>query len=193
MSTFMGTFVRNILCFFRYYSTDQTGKKPLKYDLQPEESLPEFEKGKSAEELYQARVLEANMYLDHDLYNESLFLYKKLEKEWSTSNDLEKINLIRKKILTLNELVETSFDISFQPDHSSQVLYMDKDGSLTEVPSESEEKDPALSNSSRNLLLYKKLFPNENETKIPKNTPEEDKVAPWSQGRNLPSFSCTFE
>lgn len=193
MSTFMGnTFVQSILCFFRYYFPDENGKKFSKYDLQPEESLPEQEE-KSAEERYQATVLEANLYLDHDLYNESLFLYKKLEKEWSTSNDLEKINLIRKKIQMLSELVETFFDITFQPDHSSQVLYMDNDGRLTEAPPESEKKDPALSNSSRNLLLYKKLFQNENETKISKNTPEEDKVVPLSQGRNFSSFSCTFE
>ncbi|GAB6096574.1 hypothetical protein JCM14469_28270 [Desulfatiferula olefinivorans] len=73
------------------------------------------EEKRSAEERYAATVLEADHYFEHELYNESLFLYLKLQKEWAASGDLEKINHIREKVAFLNEVVDDDFKISLQP------------------------------------------------------------------------------
>lgn len=86
----------------------------------PEAAQVIEEEKKSAAERYKATIVEADHYFEHELYNESMFLYRKLLKEWSNSNDFEKINVIKEKIAFLNELVDDSFKISFQSMESEQ-------------------------------------------------------------------------
>jgi hypothetical protein len=53
----------------------------------------------------------------------------------------------------LNELLEDPDRIPFQEEDHDTIIYMDNDGTL-----KYEEKDPDVSRTSRNRLMYEKLF-----------------------------------
>lgn len=107
---------------------------------------------RSAEERFKAAVLEANYYFDHELYNEAYFLFKKLEKEWANSSDTRKINLIRKKLMALNGLVDEPFFLPPQAKDTPRVVYMGTDGNLMEPPPEFEETEADASQAFRHIL-----------------------------------------
>jgi bifunctional DNase/RNase len=77
------------------------------------DALDIIEKEKrAAEERYNTTVTEAERYLSHDLYNEAFDLYRKLQKEWISSNDTQKKSFILTKILSLRKLIDNASEVN---------------------------------------------------------------------------------
>lgn len=121
------------------------------------------EEAKTAEERYRSTIVEAEQYFSHDLYKEALYLYRKIEKEWSRSADSEKKDFIREKIRVLHELVEDPYRIPSQPGETSQTAFLDDDGTISDTPLEGFEEGPGYSRFARAMsisLLKNKAFLN---------------------------------
>jgi hypothetical protein len=74
------------------------------------------EEARAAEARYYTTIIEADHYFKHELYAEALYLYKKLQKEWISSNDTQKKSNIMSKIQSLRELQEDIFTENEAPD-----------------------------------------------------------------------------
>lgn len=81
------------------------------------------EEDKAAEERYQSTLLEAEQYFRHNLYSEALFLYRKLKKEWASTNDNAKKAFIQTKIQIILDLDDD--------------IYSDSDDGEENIPDES--------------------------------------------------------
>ena len=137
--------------------------KLIKEHPEPETADILQQEAKSAEQRYQSTVLEAENYYSHELYNEALFLYRKLEKEWAGSEYLEKISFLKEKVRLLCELSEDPFRIPSQPGETSQLAFLDEDGTISDKPLEGFEEGPGYSRFARGMsiaLLKNKAFLN---------------------------------
>lgn len=76
------------------------------------------DEARAAEARYYTTIIEAEHYFKHELYAEALYLYKKLQKEWINSNDIDKKSNIMSKIQSLRELQEDIFVENEAPDNS---------------------------------------------------------------------------
>jgi HAE1 family hydrophobic/amphiphilic exporter-1 len=103
------------------------------------------EEAKTAEERYRSTVVEAEQYFSHDLFKEALYLYRKLEKEYTGSNDTEKIKSLKEKVRLLRELVEDPFHVPTQLGEVGQMAYLDDDGTISDDPVEGFDEGPGQS------------------------------------------------
>ncbi len=98
-------------------------------------------------------LLEAENYFSHELYKEALYLYRKIQKTWAGSIDDEKKIIIEDKIRVLSELVEDPFRIPSQPGDTTQLAYLDEDGTISDTPLEGFEEGPGYSRFARSLSI----------------------------------------
>jgi len=87
----------------------------IKGNPRPDTMVIIEEEAKAAEERFNTTLIEAERYFSHNLYAEALFLYKKLQKEWASSNDTRKKGFIEMKIKNLQELQENIFTDNREP------------------------------------------------------------------------------
>ncbi|MBU1167951.1 MAG: efflux RND transporter permease subunit [Proteobacteria bacterium] len=120
---------------------------PVSEEIIKQESLTE-------ENQFEATVLEADNYYSHGLYNEALFLYRKLEKQWVGKHNTERIHFIKKKIDEILEHVEDPFSAPVQTSEPSQVAYLDDDGSLLDKIPEEQEGTHSFSPGARAFTIH---------------------------------------
>lgn len=89
--------------------------KMIKDDPRPDTMDIIEKEARDAEERFNTTIIEAERYFSHDLYAEALFLYKKLQKEWASSNDTRKKSFIQMKIKNLRDLQEDMFNDNKEP------------------------------------------------------------------------------
>jgi hypothetical protein len=104
--------------------------------MEPEAAKVIIEEKKSRAERFKSTALEADNYIKHELYNEAMFLYQKLEKEWADSGSEDRINFISRRIQLINKRVGDRKRITADPEDRADSLYLDENGNLTGAPSE---------------------------------------------------------
>jgi hypothetical protein len=134
--------------------------QPVQAD--PDPALPDpveepFEK--THDQLYEESLLEAENYHSHELYSESLYLYKKLENELTgkklvVSDFKEKLEFVREKARVLQELAEDPYRVPSQPGDASQVAFLDEDGTISDEPIEGFEEGPGFSRFARAMTVF---------------------------------------